>query len=155
MNGFGNALGTNFNKDSLRVRSFEFNGHTFKVRVPLTAESDAMFERLKRPNTEIADKLYEELSKDFKDSKAENVEILDNDIKVEGRSLRETAENKAQIQARITEMFKLLVPEEVGFDMNTITYEMIDELFPFAIQMQLLELIGETVSPSYNATKGK
>jgi hypothetical protein len=145
----------NLNKDSLRVRSFELGGHTFKVRVPLTSESDAMFERLKQPNTQLAEKLYEELSKDFKESKSENVEILDNDIKVENRSLRETAENKAQIQMRITEMFKLLVPEEVGFDMNTINYEMIDELFPFAIQMQLLELIGETVSPSYNATKGK
>ena len=145
----------NLNKDSLRIRSFEFGGHTFKVKVPLTAESDAMFERLKKPNLEIEERLYEELSKDFKDSKAENVEFLDNDIKVDGRSLRETAKNKAQIQVRITEMFKLLVPEEVGFDMTTITYEMIDEMFPFAIQMQLLELIGETVSPSYNATKGK
>jgi hypothetical protein len=154
MSNLSQAFG-NFNKDSLRVRSFEFNGHTFKVKVPLTAESDVMFERLKQPNKELIEKLYEELSKNFKDSKADNVEILDNDIKVEGRSLRETAENKAQIQMRITEMFKLLVPEEVGFNMDTITYEMIDELFPFAIQMQLLELIGETVSPSYNATKGK
>jgi hypothetical protein len=59
------------------------------------------------------------------------------------------------IQARITEMFKMLVPDEPGFDMSTITYEMIDEMFPFAIQMQIVELIGETVSPSYNATKGK
>jgi len=52
-------------------------------------------------------------------------------------------------------MIRMLVPEEEGFDMSTVTYEMIDELFPFAIQIQLMELIGETVSPNYNTTKGK
>jgi hypothetical protein len=49
----------------------------------------------------------------------------------------------------------LLVPEEEGFDMDTITYSMIEELFPFTIQMQLVELISDTISPSYKETKGK
>jgi len=48
MNSFSKAF--NINKDELRIRSFEFAGHTFKVRVPLTVESDLMNERLKTPN---------------------------------------------------------------------------------------------------------
>ena len=36
MTQFAQAFGSKFNKDDLRVRSFEMNGHTFKVKVPLT-----------------------------------------------------------------------------------------------------------------------
>lgn len=154
MSNLSQAFGTKFNKDALRIRSFEFNGHTFKVRVPLTAESDAMFERLKQPNQELIEKYYKDLTTGITESN-EKVEITDNDIIIDGRSLREAAKSKVMIQARITEMIRLLVPEEEGFDMSTITYEMVDELFPFAIQIQLMELIGETVSPNYNTTKGK
>jgi hypothetical protein len=154
MNTFSQALGNKFNKDALRIRSFEFNGHTFKVKIPLTAESDAMFERLKKPDQELVDKFFKEMSKGFTES-SDTVQITDNDVIIEGRSIREAASSKALIQARVTEMIRMLVPEEEGFDMSTVTYEMIDELFPFAVQLQLLELIGETVSPSYNSTKGK
>jgi len=56
---------------------------------------------------------------------------------------------------RILEMMKLLVPEEKDFDMATITYDMVDELFPFPVQIQMLEMIGETISPSYDKNKGK
>lgn len=154
MNNLSQAFGTKFNKDALRTRTFEFNGHTFKVRVPLTVESDAMFERLKQPNEELIEKYYKELSTGITES-TEKVEITDNDTIIDGRSLREAAKSKVMIQARITEMIRLLVPEEEGFDMSTITYDMVDELFPFAIQIQLMELIGETVSPNYNTTKGK
>jgi hypothetical protein len=154
MNGFSQAFGTKFNKDALRTRSFEFAGHTFKVRVPLTAESDAMFERLKTPDDAAVEKFYKELSKDFTES-SDTVQITDDDVMIDGRSLREAAKSKVLIQARITEMIRLLVPEEQGYDMSTVTYDMVDELFPFAIQMQLMELIGETVSPNYNTTKGK
>lgn len=154
MNSFSQALGSKFNKDALRTRSFEFNGHNFKVRVPLTAESDAMFERLKNANDALVEKYYKDLSKDITEP-SDSVQITDNDVIIDGRSLRDAAKNKVLIQARITEMVKLLVPEDEGFDMSTITYDMVDELFPFAIQMQLMELIGETVSPNYNTTKGK
>lgn len=154
MNNLSQAFGTKFNKDALRTRTFEFNGHTFKVRVPLTAESDAMFERLKQPNEELIEKYYNDLTTGITES-SDKVEITDNDIIIDGRSLREAAKSKVMIQARITEMMRLLVPEEEGFDMSTITYDMVDELFPFAIQIQLMELIGETVSPNYNTTKGK
>jgi hypothetical protein len=94
------------------------------------------------------------MSKGFTEP-SDTVQITENDVIIEGRSIREAAANKALIQSRVTEMMRMLVPEEQGFDMSTVTYEMIDELFPFAVQLQLLELIGETVSPNYNNTKGK
>ena len=69
--------------------------------------------------------------------------------------MRETAINKVITEKRITEMFKLIVPEQADFDMNTITYSMIEELFPFSIQLEIIEGITNTISPGYKATKGK
>jgi len=163
MNNFSKALGDKFelNKEALRTRKFEFNGHTFKVKVPLTVETDAISERTNNLDEVKLNEYYAELTKEFTDNKADildktkDIEFTETDVIVKGRSLRETAKNKLLMETRILEMFKLLVPEEEGFDMNTITYSMIEELFPFTIQMQLLELISDTISPSYKETKGK
>ena len=162
MNQLANAFGKNFlkHKDTVRTRTFELGGHTFKVKVPLTAEFEAMQQRLKQVDDERVNKYYEELTtnlkplKDVKDSSIK-CEWLENDVLLDGRSMRETAKNKALLENRITEMFKMLVPEEQGFDMGTITYSMIEELFPFPIQMQVVDEISKTISPSYEAQKGK
>ena len=58
-------------------------------------------------------------------------------------------------EARITELFKLIVPEDKSFDMSTITYADIDELFPLPIQMQVVEQIAEVISFDYGKTKEK
>jgi len=152
MNSFSKAF--NINKDELRIRSFEFAGHTFKVRVPLTVESDLMNERLKTPNELLIKKFFEEMSKDLTEG-TDKVVITEDDIIYDGNSIKKFCKDKAIVQERITLMLQYLVPEENNFDMNTITYEMIDELFPYAIQLELVKLISETISPSYNVTKGK
>lgn len=154
------AFGQKFDKDRIRTRTFELGGHTFKVKVPLTAEFEAMTERMKLSDSTLVDKYYTELTSEFiknKDGMSPDlgVEFTDNDVVIQGRSMREAAENKAITEMRIVEMFKLLVPEEQGFDMNTITYEMIEEMFPFSIQMDIIEAITDTVSPTYKASRGK
>jgi hypothetical protein len=150
MNGFSKAF--KIDKDALRIRTFEFAGHTFKVRVPLTIEFDLMYENLKLPNEELVQSLIDKITK--KQKKESDAAVVTDDVK-NNKLIRDEALNKAMIQANITAMFKFLVPEEQDFDMSTITYEMIDELFPFAIQMQITEMISETVSPNYKVTKGK
>ena len=162
MTALAKAFGKKFeaHKDEIRIRSFEMNGHTFKVKVPLTVETDLMYERLKTPNQDDVEKYYKELTSELianKDKATEEikVEFQENDVVIEGRSMREAATNKALTQLRIVEMFKMLVPEEKGFDMATITYDMIEELFPFAVQMQIIDKISQTISPTYNESKGK
>ena len=88
-------------------------------------------------------------------NKDNDIEYKDNDILIKGKSLRDAAKNKALPEKRITTLFKFLVPEEKGFDMNTITYDMIEEAFPFAVQLQMVEAINEVISPSYKVTRGK
>lgn len=162
MNQFAQALGTKFveQKEVIRTRSFEFNGHTFKVKVPLTAEFEIIQKEMDIVDDNIINKYYDQLSKELLDNKdkakADNeIEFKDNDILIKGKSLREAAKNKALTEKRITTLFKFLVPEEKGFDMNTITYDMIEELFPFSIQMEMISLIGDTISPNYKETRGK
>lgn len=162
MNQFAQALGNKFveQKEAIRIRSFEFAGHTFKVKVPLTSEFELIQKDMDNVDENIVNKYYDELSKELinnKDkSKSDNeIDFQDNDIIIKGKSLRDAAKNKALTEKRITTLFKFLVPEQKDFDMNTITYDMIEELFPFSIQMELISLIGDTISPNYKETRGK
>ena len=160
MNQFANALGKSFNKDTLRIRSFDMGGHTFKVKVPLTAEYENMLESVKIIDDNKVNQYYDDLSKEFINNKAEfekqeDVVFTDNDILLKGTSLRETAKNKAILENRILSLIKLIMPEEEGFDMSTITYDMVEELFPFSVQIQLIEEISLVISPSYKTVRGK
>ena len=136
MNKLESALGGQFtkNKNAVRTRSFVLGGHTFKVKIPLTKE-------------------FEEIIKDLKES--DNCKITDEDVIVSGQSMREASKNKHVLEQRVTEMFKLLVPEESEFDMANIDYKMIDELFPLPIQLKVMENISNVVSPTYEEAKGK
>lgn len=158
MNSLANALGKDFvkKKEAVRIRTFELGGHTFKVKVPLTVEFEIMQERMKTVDEEKIEKYYKDITKELqKDNNIEGIVFTDDDVLVDNRSMRETAKNKAVAEQRITEFFKLLVPDDDKFDMNTITYEMIEELFPFPIQMQIMEEISRVVSIQYEVQKGK
>ena len=162
MSNFSNALGKKFieNKDAVRVRTFELGGHTFKVKVPLTVENDAIAERIKNIDETLIEKYYQESIKEImalKDSQEniDGVEYKENDVIVHGRSMRDTAKMKVSTELRITEMIKLLVPEEKDFDMDTITYADIEEIFPLPIQLALVEEITNAISFDYGKTKEK
>lgn len=160
MNNLANALGKDFvkKKEAVRIHTFELGGHTFKVKVPLTAEFEVMQQRMKEIDEAKVEEYYKELVKDLephRETPKEGIEYKENDILLDGRSMKEAAKNKLIAEQRITELFKLIVPEQEGFDMNTITYPMIEELFPFPIQMQVIEEISRVVSVQYEAQKGK
>lgn len=162
MNQFANALGKKFieNKEAVRTRSFELGGHTFNVRVPLTVESEAIQKRLLNVDEEQVEKYYQEIAKDLLAAKESmpadsKVEYLENDVVVDGRSIRESARNKLLSEMRIVEMFRLLVPEDKTFNMETVTYKDIEELFPLPIQMAVVEEIASVISFDYKKIRGK
>lgn len=152
-----NALLKNADPLKLRTREFEMNGHTFKVRVPLATELELMFERINKPDAERVETYYAELAKPFQTEDVDTsiVEVKEDDIVISGRSLREAAQAKAITEQRILEMIRLLVPAEDGFDMSTVNYDMVQEAFPFAIQLELMESISKTISPDYKEHRGK
>lgn len=162
MNQFANALGKKFveNKEAIRTRTFELGGHNFKVRVPLIVETEAIQKRLSVLDEEKIEQYYKDITKELLDNKESmpkesKVEYKENDVVVDGRSMRETARNKLLSEMRITEMFRLLVPEDKDFDMNSITYKDIEELFPLPIQMAVVDEITTVISFDYKKTRGK
>ncbi len=144
-------------RKDLLTRSFVLNGHTFKVRIPLVAESDAIYKKVSDPDEETIEKIYQEITaplRQFENNQSEEFQFTDNDILVDGRSMREAAKNKAITEARITEFFKLLVPEMEGVTLDDLTYADIEEEFPIAVQMLIVEKIGEVISPTYREARG-
>jgi hypothetical protein len=144
-------------RKDLLTRSFVLNGHTFKVRIPLMIESDAIYKKVSNPDEETVDKIYQEITaplRQFEGNQNEDFEFTDTDILVEKRSMREAAKNKAITEARITEFFKLLVPEMEGVTLEDLTYADIEEEFPIAVQMLIVEKIGEVISPTYREARG-
>ena len=144
-------------RKDLLTRSFVLNGHTFKVRIPLMIESDAIYKKVSNPDEETVNKIYQEITaslRQFEGNQNEDFKFTDTDILVEGRSMREAAKNKAITEARITEFFKLLVPEMEGVTLEDLTYADIEEEFPIAVQMLIVEKIGEVISPTYREARG-
>lgn len=159
MTKFSSAFGEKYqtNKKNLLVRSFELGGHTFKVRIPLMAESDEIYKNVANPNNELIEKIYQEITeplRQFENNQTDEFKFVDNDILVNGRSMREAAKNKAITEARITEFFKLLVPELEGASLEDLTYKDIEDEFPLSVQMQIVEKIAEAISPTYKETRG-
>ena len=159
MTKLGSAFGEKYQakRKDLLTRTFVLNGHTFKVRIPLVAESDAIYKKVTEPDEETVEKIYQEITaplRQFESSQTEEFQFTDNDILVDGRSMREAAKNKAITEARITEFFKLLVPEMEGVTLEDLTYADIEEEFPIAVQMLIVEKIGEVISPTYREARG-
>ena len=159
MTKFSSAFGDKYqaNRKNLLIRSFELGGHTFKVRIPLVAESEEIYKKVSEPDDETVEKIYVEITaslRKFKTTQTEDFKFTDNDILVEGRSMREASKNKAITEARITEFFKLLVPELEGASLEDLTYADIQDEFPISVQMQIVEKIGEVISPTYKEARG-
>jgi hypothetical protein len=156
MSKLASALGKKYeeNRLSILTRSFELGDHTFKVRVPSVQEIEAIYNYFKNPNEDKVEQEYQAMIKMFGDpEKQENTEIKDNDIVVEGRSMRETAKNKHILQHRIVQYIKFLIPETGSLE--DITYEDVEAEFPLSVQMTLVEKINDVISPDYKDIKSK
>lgn len=159
MTKFANAFGEKYqaNRKNLLTRSFELGGHTFKVRIPLVAESDAIYKKVSEPDEQAVNVIYDSITKpllEFKDNQNDDFVFVDDDILVQGRSMREAAKNKAITEARITEFFKLLIPAMEGATLDDLTYQDIEDEFPISVQMQIVDKIGEVISPTYKEARG-
>lgn len=158
MTRFADALGAKYqqNKEKIFTRKFELGGHIFKVRIPYVHESDEIYKRINEPDEAKVAEAYKQMTEPLlalKDQDA-GFTFTDDDVLIEGRSLKEAARQKVQVEIKITEFVKLLVPEQEGASLDDLTYEEIEAEFPMAVQMQLVEKIAEAISPTYKETKG-
>lgn len=161
MTKLSNLLGEKYQakRANIFTRSFELGGHTFKVRIPFVAESDAIYKKISDPEQEHIERIYKQLSEpllSLKDTAQEDseIEFKETDIVVKGRSMREAAKNKAMTENRVVEYIKLLVPEQPDMTLDDLTYEEVEAEFPWTVQVALIEKIAEAISPNYKETRG-
>lgn len=161
MTKLASALGAKYEskRSGLFIRSFDLGGHTFKVRIPTVAESDAIYAKIAAPDEAEIEEAYQKIVapllqfRNQKDLDSE-FEFTENDVLIDGRSLRETAKTKIQTQTRITEFVKLLVPENPEDSLENLTYADVEAEFPMTVQMMMIEKIAEAVSPNYKESRG-
>ncbi len=137
---------------NLRTKSFELAGYNFKVRVPLTKELDAMQDRIEKFDQAEFQKRFDKMTSSFRQSQAiEGIVVTDDDVVVEGRSTKELVQTILQMENRMVEYIRLLVP--VNGTLDEITYEDIEAEWPTAVQLEVLAKISEAIQPGYKDSR--
>lgn len=137
---------------NLRTKTFELGGHTFKVRIPLSKELDDMQERISKFDKQEYQKRFDKMTSSFKESAAiEGIVVTDDDVVVEGRSTKELVETILQVENRMVEYIKLLIPENGTLD--NITYQDIEDEWPMAVQLEMLSRISDAIQPGYKDSR--
>ena len=132
---------------SLRVKTFTLGNHEFKIRVPLSKEMEDMQDRIiKLDDAKVAER-FEKMAAPFKKEAIEGVEIKDDDVIVDGRSIMGLVKTVYTMENKILEYIKLLVP--ANGSLNDITYEEVEAEWPTQVQMEILEKISEAIQPGY------
>lgn len=134
--------------DQLRIKTFEFQGQSFRVRVPRTKELEDIAARCEQIDPDKFKQRYEKAIAAFDRANANGVEFTDDDVIVEGRSTKDLVQTSMKMENRIVEYVKLLVPVDNG-TLDELTYEEIDDEWPFAIQLEILAKISEAIQPGY------
>jgi ABC-type antimicrobial peptide transport system permease subunit len=156
MSKLGSLLGKEYedHKQSILTRTFKFNDATFKIVIPSVAKIEAIYNYRNSPNLEKIEIIYQQLKTNLVVKPEDKVEEKENDIVVNGRSIRESALNTHLTKYQILEYFKFIVPQE-GQDINTLTYEDINTEIPLQIQIEFMNKINEVLSPDYKEISSK
>ena len=133
---------------ALRTKTFILAEHTFRVRVPLSAEMEALQSRITDTDPDAVTARYDKLTTAFRTGDPiDGVVVSDEDVVVDGRSSKELARTIIMMESRIVEYVKLLIPETGSLD--DITYDDIDAEWPMQVQLELTEKIAESIQPGY------
>ena len=137
---------------NLRTKTFELAGHEFKVRVPLSKELDDMQDRISKIDATEFKIRFDKMTSTFRNvSDIEGVVVTDDDVIVEGRSTKELVETILQMENRVVEYIKLLVP--VNGTLDEITYADIEAEWPTTVQLEMLARISESIQPGYKDSR--
>ena len=137
---------------NLRTKTFQLGGHTFKVRIPLSKELDVLNDKVQNIDQEEFKKRFDKMTSSFRESVGiDGVVVTDDDVVIEGRSTKELVETILQMENRMVEYVKLLIPENGNLD--DITYEDVEAEWPMAVQLEILSKISESIQPGYKDSR--
>ena len=159
MSRLGSVLGNEYqnNKLSIVTRNVRVGDATFKVRIPTVGEQEEINKRIVELDEKKIQEVYEERTAKLMEVKEQNppdVEYLEDDILLKGKSIRETVRTQLAIQARVMETIKLIIPQE-GQDWSEITYADIEAEWAWEVQLEVVKKILEAINPEYKEIKEK
>ena len=151
----------------LLVRKFDLHGFEFRVRVPLSGETDAIHARISSPPADAVEAAFLKISEPLQKYRADaddSMAFTDDDIVLTStgedgkrtvRSLRESARMQVMTSSRITEYIRLLVAADGSDALAEITYDELNAEWPLQVQLALVDKIGEVIAPTYQEARGK
>lgn len=136
-----------------------------RVRVPLKKQMEEITARILTPSNEKVDQIYERLSAPMRKTLAEggeefvkalnekkqNIILTDDDLIIDGTSVRQVAQLQAMDEQKVEEYFHLLISETN--EPVTETYEQIVAEFPEFVVKEIVSAIQGAVAPDYRTTK--
>ena len=135
----------------IRTKTFSIGGHEFKVRVPLTAEMNALQERVAKIDPDKLQEKFDDMTKELRDAPPSGVEITETDVVIEGKSTKELAKDVLMMESLVVEYIRLLIP--VNGSLDDITYEEIEAEWPLSVQMEIVDRINDAIQPGYKDTR--
>ena len=168
---FASKLGKSYEqvKDQAKIKkiTIELGEVKFdlKVRIPLKQEMESLLDKIANPSEENIEALYEKLSKGVKNAideggadflKAindgkETIVMMDDDIIVDGTSIRQVARMTAINESQVEEYFHLLQSE--NGEPITESYEQIASEFPEQVIKEIVAQIDGAIRPDYKTAK--
>lgn len=136
-----------------------------KVRVPVKREMEAIQAAITEPSPELVAKIYEQFAAPLRktldeapdgfleaiNSAAQKIVMTDDDIQIDGTSIKNVAQMTAIYQVQVEKYFALLV--SATGEPITETYDDIAEEFPESVIREIVSKIDEVIKPNYKDTK--
>jgi DNA polymerase II large subunit len=91
------------------------------------------------------------MTSSFRTGTIDGVVVTEDDVVIEGRSTKELVQTILQMENRMVEYIRLLVP--VNGTLDEITYEDIEAEWPTAVQLEVLAKISEAIQPGYKDSR--
>ena len=159
-------LGASFDqvKDQIKIKPITLTigeaTFTLRVRVPVKREMEQMVEAITNPPPETIEAAYKRLSQPILEAvkeggeavaEAGKLQIKDDDLIMDGTSVRQVATFTAMWETKVQRYFGLLQSETD--EPITETYDQIAEEFPESVIKQIIEEIEAAVRPDYKSAK--
>jgi hypothetical protein len=160
----GTAIGEASRFKTIKI-TFEDTTFDLRLRVPVKRELEEMLSQITTPEQELVDRIYTALSApllktlnetdgDFLkvlNAESEKIKLTDDDVIIDGNSVKHIAQVSAIWQTQVQKYFSLL-QSSTGEPINE-TYEEIAEEFPEFVIKEIIEKIESAIRPNYKETK--
>lgn len=136
-----------------------------RLRVPLKKQMEELTARVLSPSPERVEEIYQRLSAPMRQTitdggdeflkalneKKQAVIVTDDDLVIDGTSVRQVAQLQAMDEIKVEEYFHLLISETN--EPVTETYEQIIAEFPEFVVKEIVDAIQGAIAPDYRTTK--